>query len=77
MSRRRFEWSAHVADVARQEAPGGSPHLDGAIARFDRRRRETIEGGDHRIVMGEIEVFEAPGGELLLFLDGSMKRIVR
>ena len=53
---------------------GDLPILDGTVAHFVCRRRPgpegRIEAGDHVLFMGEIESYEAPGGEPLVFHSG-------
>lgn len=49
----------------------GTPLLDGTIARFQCRTVQRIEAGDHMIMLGAVEQYEAPGGEPLVFHSGS------
>lgn len=57
--------------------PGGLPMLDGATARYFCRRVGVAEGGDHVILIGEIEGFDAPGGEPLVFYSGHYRIATR
>jgi flavin reductase (DIM6/NTAB) family NADH-FMN oxidoreductase RutF len=50
--------------------PGDLPLLEGTVARFVCRRTERIEAGDHVLMLGEIESYEAPGGAPLVFHSG-------
>lgn len=49
---------------------GGAPLLDGAVARFQCRTIRLVDTGDHAIVVGQVDTFEAFGGEPLLFHGG-------
>jgi flavin reductase (DIM6/NTAB) family NADH-FMN oxidoreductase RutF len=44
--------------------------LPGVLARFDCRTREIHEGGDHYIIVGEVEAHTAEDGLPLLFFSG-------
>jgi flavin reductase (DIM6/NTAB) family NADH-FMN oxidoreductase RutF len=46
------------------------PLLEGTVARFVCRRTERVDAGDHVVFFGEIESYEAPGGEPLVFHSG-------
>ena len=46
------------------------PVLAGTVAHFVCRRTQTLEAGDHMIFLGEIESYDAPGGEPLVFHSG-------
>lgn len=48
----------------------GPPGLPGALARFDCATHERIQMGDHMIVVGRVERFEARSGEALTFYRG-------
>ncbi|MFL6080729.1 MAG: flavin reductase family protein, partial [Ornithinibacter sp.] len=48
----------------------GLPLLEGTVARFVCRRTERVEAGDHVVFFGEIESYDAPGGEPLVFHSG-------
>lgn len=55
---------------------GGSdvpPLLEGAVARFVCRTTRTVEAGDHVVLFGEVESYDAPGGEPLVFHSGSYR----
>jgi len=49
---------------------GGAPLLDGAIAHFECRRATVHEGGDHLILIGEVERYARFDGSPLLFSQG-------
>jgi flavin reductase (DIM6/NTAB) family NADH-FMN oxidoreductase RutF len=46
------------------------PLLDGVLARFICRQVDNHEGGDHMIIIGEVEDYEAFEGEPLVFHSG-------
>jgi flavin reductase (DIM6/NTAB) family NADH-FMN oxidoreductase RutF len=46
------------------------PLLEGTVARFVCRRTRRVDAGDHVVFFGEIESYEAPGGEPLVFHSG-------
>lgn len=54
----------------------GEPVLDGVVAWFAGPLRELLPGGDHLIGVVEVEEFEAPGGEPLVFHDGTYSRVM-
>lgn len=49
---------------------GVAPRLDGAAARFDCRTHARITMGDHSIIVGEVERFEAGAGPTLTYFRG-------
>jgi flavin reductase (DIM6/NTAB) family NADH-FMN oxidoreductase RutF/2-polyprenyl-6-methoxyphenol hydroxylase-like FAD-dependent oxidoreductase len=49
---------------------GGVPLLPGSVASFECRTVSTYDAGDHVIVLGEVERYDAPGGEPLVFHSG-------
>jgi len=53
----------------------GMPHLEGAVAWFDCRLRDSHEAGDHRILIGGVERFATAGGEPLLFVQGGFRAL--
>lgn len=52
------------------EGLGGAPLIDGAIARFECRVAEILPGGDHQILIGQVERCSVMDGEPLLFVQG-------
>ena len=50
--------------------PGPLPLLEDTVAHFVCRRTQRLDAGDHVVLLGEIESFEAPGGEPLVFHSG-------
>ncbi|HYO39064.1 MAG TPA: flavin reductase [Nocardioidaceae bacterium] len=51
-------------------SPGDLPLLEGTVAHFVCRRTSRVDAGDHVVFLGEIESYEAPGGEPLVFHSG-------
>jgi flavin reductase (DIM6/NTAB) family NADH-FMN oxidoreductase RutF len=52
------------------EGPAGVPLLEGVVAHFVCRNVRQVDGGDHVIVIGEVERYETFGGEPLVFHSG-------
>jgi flavin reductase (DIM6/NTAB) family NADH-FMN oxidoreductase RutF/2-polyprenyl-6-methoxyphenol hydroxylase-like FAD-dependent oxidoreductase len=50
--------------------PGDLPLLDGTVASFLCRKTQRLDAGDHVLFLGEIESYDAPGGEPLVFHSG-------
>lgn len=69
---RRFATPADdkFADTPIAEGIAGTPLLDGAVARFQCRTVQTLDAGDHVIIIGEVEAYDAPGGDPLVFHSG-------
>jgi flavin reductase (DIM6/NTAB) family NADH-FMN oxidoreductase RutF len=53
---------------------GGVPLIGGCAARFQCRRYDAVDGGDHRIYIGEVLAFEHRACEPLLFHAGEYGR---
>ena len=49
---------------------GGSPLLDGVLARFECQTQDTIEGGDHLLFVGRVHKISYGEGEPLIFSSG-------
>lgn len=58
------------AGVPLSEGIGGVPLLEGAVARFQCRTVRQFDAGDHVIFLGQVERYEAEGGEPLVFHAG-------
>lgn len=54
-------------------SPEGLPLLEGTVAHFVCRRTQRVDAGDHVVFLGEIEQYDAPGGEPLVFHSGSYR----
>jgi flavin reductase (DIM6/NTAB) family NADH-FMN oxidoreductase RutF len=52
------------------DGPHGVPLIAGCVARLVARNRSRYPEGDHVILVGEVEHFEADGGTPLVFHDG-------
>jgi flavin reductase (DIM6/NTAB) family NADH-FMN oxidoreductase RutF len=63
--------------VAVQDGPSGMPLLEGALAHLVCRHVRQLEGGDHEILVGEIESYAAFDGEPLVFHSGSYRVTTR
>lgn len=53
------------------DGPGGVPLIDGVLARFVCRNAHRYDGGDHSIVIGEVEQWERREGHPLVFHSGA------
>lgn len=51
--------------------PGRPPRLSGVAARFDCRTHERLQMGDHMILVGEVEGFEAAETPTLTYFRGA------
>lgn len=54
------------------EGLGGAPLIDGCLARFECRNEVHHDGGDHVIIVGEVERFETREGNPLVFFRGKL-----
>jgi flavin reductase (DIM6/NTAB) family NADH-FMN oxidoreductase RutF len=55
-------------------APGVQPPvLEGVVAHFVCRKTQEVDAGDHVVFFGEVESYEAPGGEPLVFHSGAYR----
>ncbi len=59
------------ASVNWQPGKTGVPVIGGSIATFECRMSSRHEGGDHIIMIGEVEHFDQADGHPLLYVDGS------
>jgi len=57
------------------DSPLGNPLLPGSLAWLDCRVREIYPGGDHSMVLGEVEECHSEDGDPLLFFRGVLKRM--
>ena len=60
-----------------REGANGLPVLDGAVAHFACRKWSMMEGGDHKIVVGEILDFDSAPHDSLIFYRGAMRPLPR
>jgi len=56
---------------------GPVPALEGCVAHFVCRRTDRIDAGDHVVFFGEIESYDAAGGEPLVFHSGFYRLATR
>ncbi|RVW02588.1 flavin reductase [Rhodococcus spongiicola] len=61
------------AGIATSEGCGGVPLLEDAVARFQCRTVQRVDAGDHVIFLGEVEEYDAAGGEPLVFHSGAYR----
>ena len=54
------------------EGLGGAPLLEGCLARFECRNVVHHDGGDHVIIVGEVERYETNEGDPLIFFRGKL-----
>ena len=57
--------------------PSDVPVLEGVVAHFVCRTTQTVDAGDHVVIFGEVESYEAPGGEPLVFHSGAYRLATR
>lgn len=69
---RRFATPAEdkFLDVPARPGASGAPLLEGTVASFECRTVAVHDAGDHLIMLGEVESFDAPGGPPLVFHSG-------
>ena len=67
--------SANIEDVAHHRSTGGLPILSEALAFLACRLVTEYDGGDHKIMLGEVVELGAPGqdGDPLIFYRGAMR----
>lgn len=69
--------AAPMGEHAWRMSDGGSPLLDGAIAWVDCRTHSVLDGGDHKIFVGEVTSCDIarPDAAPLLFFRGQYRAI--
>ena len=65
------------AGLELERGPGGLPLLPGCVTRFVCRIVERYAGGDHVILLAEVEGFETSDIEPLLYLRGAYRRFAQ
>lgn len=65
------------AGIEFERGPGGLPLLPGCVTRFACRIVERYAGGDHVILLAEVEAFETSEVEPLLYLRGAYARFAQ
>ncbi|MGN6131575.1 MAG: flavin reductase [Nocardioidaceae bacterium] len=73
----KFEGVTLVPPDQVESAPGRPPVLEGTVAHFVCRRTERVDAGDHVVFFGEVESYDAPGGEPLVFHSGFYRLATR
>ncbi|MEP4380400.1 MAG: flavin reductase family protein [Alphaproteobacteria bacterium] len=63
------------ADLECGEGLGGAPLINGCLARFECRNVVHHDGGDHVIIVGEVERFDVQDGEPLVFFRGKLSNL--
>lgn len=63
------------ANVEYGRGLGGAPTFDGCLARFECRNIVHHEGGDHVIIVGQVENFAVNDGEPLIFFRGKLGEV--
>lgn len=66
----RFATRGRQDIAAAAVTPAGLPRLPGALGVLDCRRRAVLPGGDHSIVVGEVEWAETTDARPLLYCRG-------
>ena len=61
--------------VSWKKAASGAPLLDGALAKFDCKVEQIIDGGDHIILIGRVTDIEQQDGKPLLYHGGAYKSL--
>jgi flavin reductase (DIM6/NTAB) family NADH-FMN oxidoreductase RutF len=59
-----------------REGHGGCPLIEGALAHFECRTLQAIEGGDHIVFLGGVEASSFCDGEPLVFSAGRFRALV-
>ena len=62
-------------DVDWYPGPTGSPLLAGALATLDCRKHQTVEAGDHYILIGEVLAAEFHDHEPLLYFASKYRHL--
>jgi flavin reductase (DIM6/NTAB) family NADH-FMN oxidoreductase RutF len=61
--------------IEHTEGLGGAPLMDGCLAHFECRSVVHHEGGDHVIIVGEVERYNTNEGEPLTFFRGQLGKL--
>lgn len=56
-------------DLSHKIGSNGAPLLDGALAWIECVTVETMDGGDHDVVLGEVTATTVAGGDPLIYFD--------
>ncbi|HCP00873.1 MAG: nitrilotriacetate monooxygenase [Alphaproteobacteria bacterium] len=63
------------SELSCDEGLGGAPLIDGCLGRFECRNVVHHDGGDHVIIIGEVERFVTREGNPLVFFRGKLSAI--
>ena len=74
LSNRFAKGVGQLSDGEYLRVEGAAPRLAGAVARFDCRTHDRVQMGDHMIIVGEVEAFEAVDGPTLTYFRGQYGR---
>lgn len=68
-----FAKDAHaLCQIDHKLSPEGVPLIDNCLARFECKRVNGYDGGDHLIVLGRVEHAEMRNGDALTFFAGQL-----
>lgn len=74
----RFAWGDPVLRPGEfTVGAGGAPLIEGWVSRFQCRSVRRVEAGDHMLIFGQVEQFEAREGEALVFYKGGYGPVSR
>lgn len=63
------------ASIRHRRGANGTPVLDDAIAILECTTYRLFEAGDHEVVLGEVSAAQAPGGEPLVYYEGTYRSL--
>ena len=74
---RRFASSQgdQFAEIGATEGPGGSPLITGALTAIECQVTERLAGGDHTIVVGQVETTRISEGKPLVYFRGGYAQL--
>ena len=67
--------SSKFADLSYRRLPNGLPLLEGGLGFVACRVAAVFPGGDHQIIIGQVEYAEASGEEPLVYFRGGYRRL--
>lgn len=70
LARRFAKGSGLMAEDEFQRVGDSAPRLGAAAARFDCRTQDRVRMGDHMVIVGEVEAFEASDAATLTYFRG-------
>jgi flavin reductase (DIM6/NTAB) family NADH-FMN oxidoreductase RutF len=63
------------ATIPYRAGANGAPVLDDAIAVLECSTYRVLEAGDHEVVLGEVTAAAVPGGDPLVYYDGTYRSL--